>query len=137
MKNAGWEQVNISLTRRLQRAHRGMGCLRQQQRPKEDTMNHLTDGPMHSLVVMVIITVVMIGMGVYYAVLNYLNATPGMDEVTSKDELYTELAIRMRDMGDVVYMHDDVRVHARMDEQPTPTDEEMRALYVYALTHGE
>lgn len=32
---------------------------------------------------------------------------------------------------------DDARIHARMDEAPTPTDEDMHALYAYALTHGE
>ena len=31
--------------------------------------------------------------------------------------------------------HDDTRIHARMDEVPMPGDEEMHALYVYALTH--
>ena len=36
-----------------------------------------------------------------------------------------------------MHTHEDVRVCARMDEAPTPTDEEMHALYVYALTHGE
>lgn len=40
-------------------------------------------------------------------------------------------------VSDMPTMPDDVRVHARMDEQPTPTDEDMRALYAYALAHGE
>ena len=31
---------------------------------------------------------------------------------------------------------DDTRIHARMDDAPTPTDEDMHDLYVYALTYG-
>jgi hypothetical protein len=35
------------------------------------------------------------------------------------------------------YDDNTMRVHARMDEAPTPTDEDMHALYAYALAHGE
>lgn len=31
------------------------------------------------------------------------------------------------------YTHDDVRIHARMDDTPAPTQEEMAAMYAEAM----
>lgn len=55
--------------------------------------NPLTNGPLCSVIIVVLITLIMCGMGAYYAVYDYLNGAITDDDVcvTTKEELYADM----------------------------------------------
>ena len=60
--------------------------------------NPLTNGPLRSVIIVVLITLIMCGMGVYYALCDYLNGAITDDDVcvTTKEELYADMAALMQ-----------------------------------------